>query len=96
MPYRYIPNGFATKMFNLAAPAFTGDGMTGVLEEAIGKANYDRYMIAQDPLCGGRTEGNIDIILNPGETSPDRMRFACIGVIQSIEQPSKPLRLRYK
>ena len=94
MPYRYIPNGFATQMFNLSAPAYQGAGMTGVLEDAIGKANYDRYMIAQDPLCGGKTEGKIDIILNPGETNPDRMQFASIGVIRQVEE--KPLKLRFK
>lgn len=94
MPYRYIPNGFATEMFNLTAPGYTGDGMTGVLEDAIGKANYDQYMVAQDPLCGGKTEGDIRIVLNRDERDLNRLRFASIGVIRRIED--RPLRSRYK
>lgn len=93
MAYRYTPNGFATKMFNLTAPGYTNEGMTGVLEDAIGKENYDRYMIAQDPLCGGRTEGNINIILNRGETDPQKMRFESIGTVSVV---NTPFRLRLK
>lgn len=94
MPYRFIPNSFATRMFNLAAPGYTDEGMTGALEQALGKENYDRYMIAQDPLCGGKAEGTVAIILNPDERDPDRMRFETIGTIQKIDQ--RPLRLRFK
>jgi hypothetical protein len=94
MPYRFIPNSFATRMFNLAAAGYTDEGMTAVLEQALGKENYDRYMIAQDPLCGGKSEGNVSIILNPDEADPRHMRFETIGTIQKIEQ--RPLRLRLK
>jgi hypothetical protein len=94
MPYRFIPNSFATRMFNLVAPGYTDQGMTNVLEQALGKENYDRYMIAQDPLCGGRSEGIVKIILNPDETHPGNMRFEAIGTILKIDE--KPLRLRLK
>lgn len=74
--YCFTPNDFAKSMFGLTKIQYVGDGMTGVLEHALGKANYDRYMVAQDPLCGGHTSGTIQIILDRG-----KMRFEDIGTI---------------
>lgn len=83
MTYKFVPNQFAREKFNLAAE-YTAPGMTPVLEQALGKGNYDRYMVAQDPLAGGRSSGEISIILNPDERSPSRMSFASIGTIYKI------------
>ena len=94
MSYRYIPNGFATAMFNLTAACYDGDGLTTVLEDAIGTANYNKYMVAQDPFCGGQTENVIRIITNPDERDGNRMCFESIGVVQKLSD--KPLRLRFK
>jgi hypothetical protein len=51
--YKFVPNEYAVTKFNLAAAEYVGDGLTPLLEQALGKSNYDRYVVAQDPLAGG-------------------------------------------
>jgi len=84
MAFKFIPNSVAQELLGTTKSNYTGDGMTPLLEEAIGKEKYDRYILAQDPLCGGKTEGDIKIILNPGECDPNKMQYASIGKIQLV------------
>ena len=84
--FKFIPNEFAKKMFNLSARSYAGEGMTPLLQQVLGSENYNKYVIAQDPLCGGKSEGAISIILNNNERDPKKMNFASIGLIQKTEQ----------
>ena len=84
MSYRFIPNSVAKELLGTTEPSYTGDGMVPLLKAAIGKEKYDKYVIAQDPLCDGKTEGDISIILNRGEPDPQKMQFASIGKIQLV------------
>lgn len=59
--YRLTLNPFATKFFKTEA-IHVGCGMTPLLEKALGKDNYDKYLYAQDPLVGQRRIGEIRML----------------------------------
>lgn len=82
--FKFVPNALAKEMFNLAAAEYVGNGMSPLLETVLGKDNYDRYIVAQDPLCGGKTSGEIRIILNRAERNHTLHRFAAIGTIHRL------------
>jgi len=82
--YKYIPNAFARGAFNLASSEYVGDEMLRLLERALGKSTYDRYMFAQDPLAGGKTSGEIVIITYPEGRDRQSMGFKSIGSIQKL------------
>ncbi len=82
--FKFIPNTFAKEKFNLKASEYKGSGMTPLLEDVLGKDNYRQFMMAQDPLCGGKSVGDITIITNRGETNPQKMRFKNIGTIHKL------------
>jgi hypothetical protein len=82
--YKYIPSDFAKTAFNLTSSEYSGDGVTPLLEGALGKDNYDRYVVVQDPLTGGKTCGEIRIITNPRCLDPHGMQFQSIGSIQKL------------
>jgi hypothetical protein len=63
MRYRFTPNGFAKSRYILDGTSYDGDGMTPLLESVLGDDNYRRDVVAQDPLCDGKTFGIIDIRL---------------------------------
>lgn len=83
--YKFVPNQMAREAFNLAAPEYVGEGITSVLQSTLGEENYQNYMVAQDPLCGGKTSGTIRIILNRREENPKLMRFESIGTIYKLD-----------
>lgn len=56
--YRLTLNPFATDFFKTEA-VHIGDGMTPLLQTALGRDNYDKYIPAQDPLCGQKRIGLI-------------------------------------
>jgi len=87
--YEYIPNRYASEKFNLTAQSYSGTGLTPLLEHALGQTNYNRYVVAQDPLCGGKSEGDIDIIVNPDERNPAAMVFRSIGTVRESALPSE-------
>jgi len=82
--YEFIPNDFAKRMFNLAAVSYRSTGLTSLFEEALGEEDARKYVFAQDPLSGGKTEGEIKIIANPEEQNFNK-RVACpIGIIRRL------------
>lgn len=87
--YKFVLNDFAARMFHLEAGEYHGYGVTDLLEKLLGKANYEQFMIAQDPFAHGKKEGDIRIILNRHETDPSKFRYETIGTI-SIVSP-KPI-----
>ncbi len=92
--YEFIPNGFARDKFNLAAQSYYGAGLTPLLEEALGKDNYNKYVPAQDTFSGDKTKADIDIIVNPEETNPAKMIFRSIGYVHELAQePEIPNKL---
>lgn len=62
--HTYIPNDYAKELFNLSKNAYEGDSLTDLIMQAIGEDNYDQYIHAQDPLCGGRLSGEIFASVN--------------------------------
>ncbi len=82
--YKFVPNNFAKKRFNLTGE-YNGEGMTPLLQQALGEDNYDRYMIAQSPLHHGKDKGVVSIILNPDETEITKMKYRSIGMICALD-----------
>lgn len=85
MKVRYTPNDFARRKFRLPYYVYNGDGLTSQLERAIGRDSYERYMVAQDPFCGGCRCNSVTIILNRGESDPELMEFVNIGVVERLD-----------
>lgn len=83
--YKFVPNQMAREAFNLAAPEYVGQGMIAMLKKALGEQNFERHMIAQDPLGDNRVSGEIKIILNPDEPNPALKRFEPIGTICKLD-----------
>ncbi len=84
MMYIYVPNQMARRMFNIATGvnSYTdARGLTPLLESAIGRDNYERYIPAQDPLCGGGFSGQVDMVVNPDEKDLRKLRFQSIGTV---------------
>jgi hypothetical protein len=81
--YKFIPNQLAKDAFNTAAE-YEADNVLEAVRVALGKENYNKYMIAQDPLSGGKTCGEIHITLNPGEENIHLMRFEPIGMVYRL------------
>lgn len=90
--YKFIPNAFATAMFNLAAKEYRDDnGLTSLMERTLGIDNYNRYVFAQDPLCGkGMNEpADIKIVLNSEVLDLKKMnvqdlQYQKIGVVMQL------------
>lgn len=67
--------------------------MTDLIELAIGKDNYARYMVAQDPIPNGKSKGEVDIIVNPDEELSDQWLFSSIGeIVIDGDQNPEPAR----
>ena len=81
--YKFIPNQLAKNAFNAAAE-HAADTVFDAVRAALGEENYNKYMVAQDPLSGGKTCGEIHITLNPGEENIHLMRFEPIGMIYRL------------
>lgn len=83
--YKFVPNQMAREAFNLAAPEYVGHGMIAMLKKTLGEQNFEKHMIAQDPLGDDRVSGEIRIILNPDEPNPALKRFESIGTIFKLD-----------
>jgi hypothetical protein len=70
--YEFLPTPEAKKLFGLKKDLYSGEGMTPLLIEALGKKNYEK-LGAQDPLSGGKTKGEIVM------QDPPRFRHSGIG-----------------
>ncbi len=81
--YKFIPNQLARDAFNAAAE-HEADNVLEAVRTALGEENYNKYMLAQDPLSGGKTCGEIHISINPGETNIHLMRFEPIGMVYRL------------
>ena len=93
MNVKFTPNSFAKRFFGLKLDDYTGtEGVTDLLEQVLGKEDYDKYVISQDPFCGGVTKSSIRIILNRDEFDPKvassiySVEFATIGTIEQIQK----------
>ena len=82
--YKFVPNNFAKKRFNLTGE-YNGEGMTPLLQQALGKDNYDRYVITQTPLYQGKDKGVVEVMLNPDETKMSKMKYRSIGTIWALD-----------
>ena len=82
---RFLPNGYAKKIFNLHADEYLGEGLVDVMATALSPPIADRYIVAQDPFWGGRKEGEMSILTNPDERDASKMEFAVIGRVQKID-----------
>lgn len=83
---RFLPNGFAKKVFNLHADEYLGEGIGDVMATALTTPMADRYIFAQDPFRGGSTEGEMKIVMNPDERDVSRMEYAVIGRVQKLDR----------
>jgi len=81
--YRFQPNEYAKRQFNLKAKEYVGDSMTYLVQDALGEDNYRRYVIAQDPLFE-KNEGEIRILTNPDEPNSKKWEYKSIGHIQRL------------
>ena len=71
-------------MFKLKDLSYTGDGITPLMQDVLGKDNYQKYFIAQTPLGGGEEVDTISITLTRGELNLDRTKIATIGLIKRV------------
>ena len=83
--YKFIPNQLAKDAFNTAAE-YTGKSIFEVMHAALGEENYNKYMVAQDPLSNG-PNGEIQISINPEEENIHLMRFESIGMVYRLTNP---------
>lgn len=80
--YKFKPNEFGSNFFSLDQAEYgPHDSTTGLLELVLGKPDYKKYMLAQDPLPNGKSKGTISIIVNPDEDQSHRWIFYSIGEI---------------
>jgi hypothetical protein len=82
---RFTPNQFATRVFNLHASEYEGKGIIDVMEIALTTPMAERYLFAQDPFGGGRTEGDIKMMVNPDEPDRSKIETRVIGRLQKLE-----------
>ena len=69
MKYKFIPNDLAREMFHLKKKSYTGKGLTPLLEKTLGQENFDRHVVAQDPMPGSHFPGRTGIIRIKGDQS---------------------------
>lgn len=85
--YLFQPNEFGKKFFQLTSTTYgPHKSMTDLIELAIGKDNYDRYMVAQDLIPKGKSKGEIAIIVNPDEEFSALWVFSSIGEMVMLDQ----------
>jgi hypothetical protein len=88
--YKFVPNEFAGTMFNLSAAEYFGEGLTPLLESALGKESCVKYLFAQDPFVdhetrrSTKTSGEVSIVVNRDEEGTKPPRFATIGVVHRL------------
>lgn len=82
--YRLTLNDFAMRFFGIEKRVHEGHGIGALVEGVLGKENCDKYMMSQDPLCGGKTVGEIRICLDKDEPDHHRPKFVQIGKIEKI------------
>jgi hypothetical protein len=80
--FRFRPNKFGKRFFNLKEDEYSGEGLTGLFEGVLGKQDYDEYMIAQDPFVGGGWSSRVVILLNREAAFTEPLEFATIGVVE--------------
>jgi len=81
---KFIPNGFAREAFNLRSKAYFDDSLMQVIEAAIGRDNYDSFVPPQSPFAGGKVEGDVMIVLHPGEKDLRKQRLTPIGKVRIL------------
>lgn len=80
--YLFYPNEFGKKFFQLTSTTYgPHNSMTDLIELAIGKDNYDKYIVAQDPIPKGKSKGEIAIVVNPDEEFSALWWFSSIGEV---------------
>lgn len=81
--YVYFPNAFAIEKFKLTEKEYSCGSLTTLFEKTLGKENYDKFMVAQDPFSNKKIKkSKIYIILNPDELIIQKHRFGSIGVVR--------------
>lgn len=81
--FLYKPNDFAKHFFNLTQDEYTNSGMTPLLENTLGKSNYDKYVFAQYPLVGNAKIGEVSIHI--GDVGQHESKhYKVIGTIEEI------------
>lgn len=78
--YTYRPNVFAVEKFGLTAMSYTCSGLTHLLENALGRENCGKFVIAQDPFCGGVTQDDVSILVNPDKPR-EHWQYRSIGMV---------------
>jgi len=80
--YKYIPNDFAKEKFGLTKKEYEGGSLTNLFEDVLGKENYHKFMVAQDPFSDKRTKkAAIKILSNPAGSSFQKQSVRSIGVV---------------
>ena len=93
--YTYTPNKFAQKRLGVGAGTYSGPSLTKLIMDAIGKENYNNYVIAQDSFHGGRNTNSVTVIMNRAQMAKEYEKplhepitvqpvFRSIGMIRRI------------
>lgn len=93
MNVKFTPNPFAKRFFGLKLDFYTStEGVSALLEHVLGKEDYQKYMVAQDPFHEPVTKPKIRIALNLEEFSVDvpgsihSVDFVVIGTVEKIPE----------
>jgi hypothetical protein len=87
MRVNFFPNELGRELFHLKEQLYSGRGVTPLLLEALGEENYNKYIVASDPFSGGKSSGEVSIILNREESrsGQGQGKYTNIGRVERLE-----------
>ena len=80
MEYAFTPSDAAARICGIVRREYTGgSGMSDLVEASIGQENYRKYVVASDPLAGGKSSGIV-----PGR-NPNTGKSIDMGTIRKVQ-----------
>lgn len=87
--YTYTPNALAMEMFGLTERSYSGSNLNILLENTLGKENFDKFVLAQDPIYGDVIQNDVFITEPPHH--PQRKSIGMVFKGRVIIEPEKAL-----